>query len=89
MRSLGVRLFLVTVLILTISPGCSVWRQASRPELWGMSLPETWDYDMLRSSGVSHSEARRIIRQKRTEASVTERHAGAEIGAATHADVLR
>jgi hypothetical protein len=59
--------YLLLGMAVSCSLGCSSYRQVSRPELWGMSLPETWEYDLLRSSGKSHSEARRFIRQRRNE----------------------
>jgi len=58
---------LLATLILFTSTGCSIWRQVSRPELWGLSLPETWRYDSLRASGKSHLEARQIIRTSPTK----------------------
>ena len=50
-------------LMFSFTAGCSVWRQASRPELWGLSLPESWEYDYHRSSGMSVLESRRAARQ--------------------------
>ncbi len=65
MRLRMVLLCAAAVLLLPVSTGCSVYRYVSRPELWGMSLPESWEYDSLRHDGKSHSEARRIIRNSR------------------------
>ncbi|MDB4778260.1 hypothetical protein OAG68_02270 [bacterium] len=62
----AVSLCLVALLVIPNFPGCSIWRQASQPELWGLSLPETWSYGELRNSGKTHFEARRIIRQSRS-----------------------
>ena len=48
---MGVKLRISVVLILltTInSSGCTYWRHVSRPELWGMSIQEGWDYDRQR-----------------------------------------
>lgn len=72
MRSRLVLFLLLTAVVLPYSTGCSIYRHASRPELWGMSLPETWEYDSLRKSGKSHSEARQIIWQRRNEPRATQ-----------------
>jgi hypothetical protein len=56
----------LAMLLVLFSTGCSVWRVVSCPELWGMSLPETWEYDLQRASGKSVQEARRAARQSVT-----------------------
>ena len=61
---------LILFCLLTIPlTGCTIYRQASRPELWGLGPTEMWDYDSMRESGMSHAEARRILRERRAEAS--------------------
>lgn len=67
MRSKLVLVCLLTALVLPMAAGCTYWRYGSRPELWGMGLLETWEYDSMRQSGMTHWEARRIIRERRAE----------------------
>lgn len=67
MRSNLILCCLVTALAIPSMSGCAIYRHYSRPELWGLSFTESWDYDLLRHSGRSHAEARRIIRERKGE----------------------
>jgi len=35
----------IVVSFLTLFSGCTLWRQATKPATWGMSLPELWEYE--------------------------------------------
>jgi len=72
MRSKLVLVCVLATLFLPVSTGCSVWKQVSRPELWGLGLPEMWEYDRLRNSGKSHKETRQITRQSRAATPVSQ-----------------
>ncbi len=63
MRQKLILVAVMAMLTVPFSTGCSVWRQVSRPELWGLSLLETWEYDRHRRSGKSVLESRRAARQ--------------------------
>lgn len=65
MRSRLLIICLLAASTLPFATGCSLYRQVSRPELWGLSLPESWEYDNLRNSGKSHFEARQMIWRSR------------------------
>lgn len=50
------------IILLIVSSGCTYYRYAVRPHVWGMTIQESWDYDNLRyESGLSNLEARRAI----------------------------
>jgi hypothetical protein len=46
-------LFVLTATVSTT--GCTYWRYVSRPELWGMSLEESWEYDRQRNQAMTRS----------------------------------
>lgn len=57
-KSIGI----VSLLFIALTcSGCTLWRYYSRPELWGLSHQESFEYDKLRQSGKSHGEARSLV----------------------------
>ncbi len=79
MRSKLLVVCVLATLLIPFSTGCSIWRQVTRPELWGLTLLETWEYDSLRKSGQSHAEARQTIRQKRAAPPVSQESEADEV----------
>ena len=65
MRTRWMYLCVLVMLLVPLFTGCTIYRRATSPQTWGLSLTEEWEYGDLRNSGVSHWEARRRLREKR------------------------
>jgi hypothetical protein len=65
MRAQSTFIVVLAILLLSCSSGCTYWRIASQPELWGLTIPETWEYG--RRPGELILEARRNARRRAHE----------------------
>ncbi len=65
MQTRCIYLGLLVMLLVPLFTGCTIYRRATLPQVWGLSLTEEWEYGTLRNSGMSHWEARRELREER------------------------